>query len=70
MAVEPSNFYTPAALAARLGVKVETIWKYRTRGDIPPPDFHIGRTPCWRHDTIDAWWQTRRGQGWRKGMTA
>lgn len=35
---------------------------YVTRGDAPPPDRHVGRTPQWRPETIDAYlngtWKT------------
>lgn len=52
-----------SAVAELIGVKPATIRTYRHRGDMPPPDRTIGRTPVWLRDTIDRWLAERPGQG-------
>lgn len=32
-------------------------------GDLPEPDHHIGRTPLWLTETIEAWEKRRPGRG-------
>ncbi len=64
------GYLTSEDLATRLGVKRESIYRMRTRGDLPDPDDTIGRTPVWKTDTITAWEADRPGQGWRKGKTS
>lgn len=56
-------------LAEHLGVKVPSVRRYISRGDLPAPDHRVGRSPLWRKSTITAWESTRLGQGWRKGQT-
>lgn len=54
------------ALAARLGVQINTVYIYRTRGDLPPEDETVGRSPLWREDTIARWIAARPGRGGRR----
>lgn len=63
------GYLTTADLAARLGVKVETVRIYKTRGTLPDPDAYAGQSPLWRTETIETWQASRPGQDWRKGRT-
>jgi len=47
---------TVTDIAALLGIKPATWRAYVSRGQAPPPDGHLGRTPWWRRLTIAAWW--------------
>ena len=60
------GYLTSDQLAARLGIKRPSIHRYRVRGDIPPPDEYVGRTPLWAVASIETWEQARPGHGWRK----
>lgn len=60
-----SDYLDSAALADRLGIKVRSIHRMRSRGDLPDPDRVIGRSPAWRPSTIDRWQASRPGHGWR-----
>ncbi|MFC7331400.1 helix-turn-helix transcriptional regulator [Marinactinospora rubrisoli] len=64
------NLLTSKDIAGLIGVKLETVHRYRVRGDLPEPDGRMGNSPVWRKETIDAWIASRRGHGWRKGQTA
>ncbi|WP_329013286.1 hypothetical protein OG271_04110 [Micromonospora rifamycinica] len=64
-----TDYLDSTDLAARLGVKVASIHRMRTRGDLPKPDRMIGRSPAWRPATIDAWQASRPGHGWRGSST-
>lgn len=61
------GYLTIEQIAARLGVKPATVRQYHHRGDMPPADEHVGRSPVWKVETIDGW--ERPGLGWRKGRT-
>lgn len=54
---------TTADVAALLGVTPATVRSYAARGDMPPPDGHLGRTPWWKPRTIEQWRKQRPGQG-------
>jgi FixJ family two-component response regulator len=73
-AVAMRGYLTVKEIAAQLGVKPETVRTYhakrKQRYGMPPADEHVGRTPVWREETINAWIRRRRGQGWRKGATS
>ncbi len=47
--------WTTADIAAYLDVKPATIHAYRSRGQMPPPDGMLGRTPWWYAATIHTW---------------
>lgn len=61
------GFLTAAQLADRLGVQRASIYRMRTRGDLPDPVPDTGRTPLWAVPTVEAWEKARPGHGWRKG---
>ncbi|WP_371575222.1 MarR family transcriptional regulator [Streptomyces sp. NBC_01314] len=46
------EIWDTAAVGRFLGVAAKTVRDYATRGDIPKPDGHLGRTPYWFADTI------------------
>lgn len=66
---------TVGDVAESLGLKQRTIRNYHAvatrrrrddttrRGDFPPPDLFVGRTPVWKTSTITAWQRRRPGQG-------
>lgn len=62
------GFLTSDQLAARLGIKRDSIYRMHTRGDLPEPE-RLGRTPVWPIASIEAWEKSRPGHGWRKGQT-
>lgn len=43
------------AVAARLGVKVDTVWKWRQRARLPPEDGRVSGSPWWWPESIDEW---------------
>lgn len=47
------------AVADLIGVELETIYQYKTRGKMPKPYFG-GRSPLWDQKTIERWDQRRR----------
>jgi predicted DNA-binding transcriptional regulator AlpA len=53
-------YLTSTQVASLLGVSAKTISAYKARGQMPPPDRIYGRTPLWRHSTIEAWRGTLR----------
>lgn len=48
-------------IADRLGIDRASVQKYRTRGELPPADQMIGRTPVWRPATVERWIRRRPG---------
>lgn len=57
-----------ADVAAHLGVRPGTVRAYVARGQMPPPDGRLGRTPWWWAASIQEW--TRPGQGSRADLRA
>lgn len=53
---QPVRFLSRPQVAARIGVKPDTLNRYR----LPDPDAYIGRLPGWLPATIDAWHAQRR----------
>lgn len=51
--------WSPADVAAHLGVQPKTVTGYLARGRMPEPDGRVGRTPWWRPETIRAWRQSK-----------
>ena len=47
--------WSVADAAAHLGVKPRTITAYLARGQMPPADGYIGRSPWWWSTTIREW---------------
>lgn len=47
-------------VAARTGLRVATIRRYRVRGTFSPPDGHTLGHPWWRLETVDAWIASRK----------
>lgn len=56
-----------AQVAAELNVKPSTVRSYLARGQMPPADGRIGRSPWWHPHTITTW--PRPGQGRRRTPT-
>ncbi len=52
--------WTTDDVAAHLGVSASTVRAYASRGQMPPPDGRIGRTPWWWADRIWEWSTSRR----------
>lgn len=61
------------AFAARVGLSVNTIRSYLTKGLLPDPDAVIvtasGELRGWLPDTIDQWAGSRPGRGARTDLT-
>ena len=47
--------WSVADVAAYLGVKPRTVTSYHARGQMPPADGKVGRSPWWWADTIRQW---------------
>jgi hypothetical protein len=60
--------WTTADVAEHLGVAVGTVRSYAARGQMPPPDGVLGRTPWWWAATIRGW--QRPGRGSRTDLRA
>ena len=52
-----------AGAAEHLGVRPETVTRYRTAGVFPVPDMWLGRSPGWLPSTLDVWRASRPGRG-------
>ena len=50
-----SDKWVISDVAQHLGVGQSTVRAYATRGQMPPPDGRLGRTPWWRPETIKEW---------------
>jgi len=48
-------YLTSKQVAELLGVSPKTISAYKARGQMPEPDREYGRTPLWKHSTIQEW---------------
>jgi hypothetical protein len=46
--------------ADRIGVKLESIHRYRNRGAVPNPDGYFGRSPYWFADTVEQYVEQRQ----------
>ena len=52
------------AAAEHLGVKYETVCRYRSvNPSFPAPDVTVGQSPAWYAPTLDAWQAARPGRG-------
>ena len=55
----PMKLLDSQAVADLIGVELETIYQYKTRGRMPEPYFG-GRSPLWDQKTIEKWQRKRR----------
>jgi hypothetical protein len=46
--------YTAEDFALTLKIKVTSLRRSVARGSLPKPDGHLGRTPYWHYNTVDA----------------
>jgi len=51
----PAELVGIAEIAERLEYSRQTIDNLRTRGDLPEPEYTIGKRPAWRWSTIKRW---------------
>lgn len=51
----PRLVYWKADLCAMLGVKLRTLERMISAGEIPAPDRRLRGRPCWLRATIEAW---------------
>lgn len=51
----PDDPVGPEEIAERLGVRRDTVHKWRHRGVLPEPDWIISSLPVWEWETIRAW---------------
>lgn len=60
------GYLTTAEVAERAGVSVKTVHRYLYRGNMPPADERIGRSPVWKEETITKWLEARPSASWKK----
>lgn len=53
-------YLTSKQVAELLNISPKTIAAYKSRGQMPKPDREYGRTPLWKHSTIQEWRGTLR----------
>lgn len=58
-----AEWWTTSEVAAYLGVQVATVTNYRKRGQMPAPDFTVGRTHMWRPPRVIQWHSSRPRPG-------
>lgn len=56
------TYLDTAGLALRAGLSASSARTYLCRGQLPHPDVHVGRTPGWLPETVDAWLAARPGR--------
>lgn len=61
--VEDGSLWTLKDIARHTGLSISTLWTYRTRGLLPPPDVTDRHVPLWYPETIRQWDTTRRRRG-------
>ena len=49
------GLYLVADVARSLGVAASTVRAYNSRGQMPAPTGHVGRTPYWSPEDIEPW---------------
>lgn len=54
-----AEWWTPADVAAHLGVTPGTVHSYRSTGRLPEAEQRFGATPAWRPATVIEWDQQR-----------
>lgn len=47
-------------VAALLGVQPNTVYRWKQRGKLPPPDGHISGVDGWWRETLEEWRLTRK----------
>lgn len=53
------DMWTTSDVARALGVSESTVRAYHSRGEMPPADGRLGRTPWWREATVREWMHKR-----------
>lgn len=54
-------------IAERLGVPLDTVRKWRTRGLLPAPTWTVGGRPAWDWSDIDTW-ARETGRSYKRHM--
>ncbi len=62
MTTANSDLLDTEAVARVLGIRPESVTRYKARGDLPQPDMMFGRSPVWRAETIREWMVRRPGR--------
>lgn len=65
--VLPPGTMSIEAVAERAHLTVRSVASYLARGDMPAPEYRVGRSPLWKAKTIETWLAGRPGKGWRAG---
>lgn len=60
------GYLSATDIAEKLGVRVETIHRYRHRKELPPEDAKFGRSPAWKEETIEKWREQRASASWNR----
>jgi predicted DNA-binding transcriptional regulator AlpA len=54
-----------AAVAERVGLTLNTVHTYHSRGSMPPADLYLGDNPGWYESTIRQWMRDREADAER-----
>jgi predicted DNA-binding transcriptional regulator AlpA len=66
---DPNELLSYKDIADLVGVQVQVIRNYRTRGKFPPADdTSVPDRPRWRRSTVIAWDKKRPGPGFRTDL--
>lgn len=60
--IEGVEWWTRDEVAAHCGISADTVGAYRSRGQMPEPQY-VGRTPMWKRTEIESWHARRPGPG-------
>src|SRR5665213_3850684 len=63
--VLPPGTMSIQRVAEVASLTVRSVSSYLARGDIPEPDYRVGKSPLWKTETIERWLERRPGKGWR-----
>lgn len=58
---EGVEIWTRRDVAAKLKRSVRETYEMQKRGEIPPPDLYLGRSPRWFEDRFDDYLRSRAG---------
>lgn len=57
---KPTRLYDYAAIAEATGIRPAILRVWNQRGQMPPADYIVGRSPAWLPATIEKWIEERK----------